>query len=269
MLAYISVPLLGMAGLGLFWAIILIIVAKIFHVEENDTIAQVIDLLPGVNCGACGYAGCSDLARSIVEQDQSCELCTVLSIPNRVAVNQLLGRIEDTTRIRKVARLFCQGDLNNAHTRSTYQGNSSCAAEHLIGGSRACTYGCLSWGDCVAVCLFDAIHMTPAGLPEVNTERCTACNKCINKCPRGLIKLVPIDQKVFILCNSLDPVSHARKACKKSCIGCYICVKQDPEIFIRKKNLAVINYDAANQSDGQTIKSAQEKCPQKIIITQI
>ena len=47
-------------GLGLAYA------AEIFKVEVDERMEKVTELLPGYNCGACGYPGCSGFAEGIV-----------------------------------------------------------------------------------------------------------------------------------------------------------------------------------------------------------
>ena len=42
--------------IGLLGAAILVVAAHFMHVEEDPRIAQVQQVLPGANCGACGYA---------------------------------------------------------------------------------------------------------------------------------------------------------------------------------------------------------------------
>lgn len=53
-------------GLAVIFAILLVLFSVIFHVEEDPRIDAVAKLLPNVNCGACGKAGCHDLAEALV-----------------------------------------------------------------------------------------------------------------------------------------------------------------------------------------------------------
>jgi len=144
-----------------------------------------------------------------------------------------------------VAVLHCTGTNENSVTRSNYSGEQSCLAEHITsGGTKACRYGCLGHGDCVDVCVFDALHVSESGLPVVDEEKCTSCGKCVECCPRALFKLVPVDQQVYVLCSSHDPGAVAKKACKVACIGCSICVKQeDSGTFAMDKGLSIVNYE--------------------------
>ena len=59
-----SVLILG--GIAFVFAGILVIVGVIFHVKEDERIKEVEKLLPNYNCGACGYAGCRQMAENLV-----------------------------------------------------------------------------------------------------------------------------------------------------------------------------------------------------------
>ncbi len=62
MAAILTLSILGAAlGLGLAFA------ADILAVEQDPRIEGVEELLPGINCGACGYPGCNAFAEGVVE----------------------------------------------------------------------------------------------------------------------------------------------------------------------------------------------------------
>ena len=60
--AIVVVVVLGLAG-----GVILVLASKFMAVYEDPRIAQVAECLAGANCGGCGYAGCADYAKAIVE----------------------------------------------------------------------------------------------------------------------------------------------------------------------------------------------------------
>jgi electron transport complex protein RnfB len=63
-------------------------------------------------------------------------------------------------------------------------------------------------------------------------------------CPKRIIKLVPVDKRLHILCSSHDKGGKVRKICAVGCIGCTKCVKEAPEGgIVMQDNLAVVNYD--------------------------
>jgi RnfABCDGE-type electron transport complex B subunit len=52
---------------GLFIGVLLAVAANKFKVETNPKIAEIQAVLPGANCGGCGFPGCSGLAEAIAE----------------------------------------------------------------------------------------------------------------------------------------------------------------------------------------------------------
>ncbi len=62
MAATIVLAVMGLLlGLGLAYA------AEVFKVEVDERLTKVEEMLPGYNCGACGYPGCSGFAEGIIE----------------------------------------------------------------------------------------------------------------------------------------------------------------------------------------------------------
>ena len=164
---------------------------------------------------------------------------------------------------RKVARVVCRGDSSNCQARAAYAGVPSCRAALFAGGGfKACEYGCLGLGDCVRACPFGAMHMSAAGLPEVDEEKCTACGKCVTECPRGIMELIPEPNRVFVSCRSKARGPVVRKACKVGCIGCMACVKACPTGAMSvQDNLARIDY---SKCDSCGLCAA--KCPTHAIV---
>jgi RnfABCDGE-type electron transport complex B subunit len=263
----VLIAIAGMSVLGLFWGVVLVIVNKVFHVDENPLIEKVTECLPGANCGACGFAGCGAFGEAIVEQEVNPGECPVCESENRQEIAKLTGREVIEPPVKLVAKLHCSGDNINIITRADYAGMKTCKAEHITaGGSKACKYGCLGLADCIKVCPFDALKMGEDGLPKVDEEKCASCGKCVEACPRGLFKMVPLDQRVFVLCSSKDSGGEARKTCKVACIGCKICeMKEGTGVFTIKDYLAYVDYEKAKIAEYDKLKEAQEKCPQKII----
>ena len=48
-------PVLSVGGLGVVFGAGLGFAGKVFAVEEDPRIGQVLECLPGANCGGCGY----------------------------------------------------------------------------------------------------------------------------------------------------------------------------------------------------------------------
>ena len=255
------IPVLTMAALGLLFAAGLAVAYNKLKVEEDPKIEKINEALPQANCGACGFSGCRAFAEAVVKGKAESNGCPVGG--NDVAQNiaHILG-VSAGKILRRVARLHCRGTNEAALSRGHYLGVTTCAAAHIIGGNKQCSYGCMGLGDCVLSCAFDALHMGEDGLPIVIEENCTACGKCVDACPRDLFALHPESQNILVYCRSLDGPKASRKLCKNACIACGICARACPEAIIMENNLAIItDY---KKIDPEKIP-AIEKCPTKAI----
>jgi RnfABCDGE-type electron transport complex B subunit len=258
----ILIPLITMGLLGLIFSTGLVLAYKKLRVEENPLIAKVEEILPGVNCGACGCSGCRAYAQAVVEGKAEANLCSVGGEEIAQEIGRLLG-IEVTETVKKIARVLCQGTLALAKFKGKYRGIISCyAAQIVAGGNKLCEYGCLGLGDCVRACPFDAIYIGKEGLPIIIEENCVACGKCVDACPRGIIEILPNFQKVIVFCRNKDKGSLARKLCERACLGCGICSRACPEGIKLEDNLAVV-FNPLNL--GEECLSKIEKCPTKAI----
>jgi RnfABCDGE-type electron transport complex B subunit len=238
---------LTLCGVGVLAAAILYFVAQKFKVYEDPRIDEVEGMLPGANCGACGYPGCRGMAGGLVEQDDISALyCPVGGAPTMKVISEFLGKAA-AEREPQLAVVRCAGTCAVRPRTSRFDGARSCAVEAATyGGETGCTFGCLGNGDCVDVCAFDAIKMNPeTGLPEVDADKCTACGKCVTACPKSIIELRrkgPKERRVFVSCVNRDKGAVARKACGAACIGCGKCVKVCAfEAIILDANLAYID----------------------------
>ena len=212
-----AIPILTMAVLGLLFSSGLVFAYKRLHVEEDPRVEQVNEILPPANCGACGYSGCRAFAEAVTKGEIEPGACPGGGEDVACQVADGLG-VETGEVIKKIARLHCRGTLEAAKSRGQYLGIKTCATSHILGGNKQCSYGCMGFGDCVLSCQFDALYMGDDGLPYVIDENCTACGKCVDACPRNLFRLHPLDQNIFVYCNSEDSGPTARKVCKVSCM---------------------------------------------------
>lgn len=223
-----AVILLG--SIGAIAAIILYIVAKKFKVEEDPKVAEVEDVLPGANCGACGFAGCHAMAEALVKtKDVEHIYCPVGGSKVMTNIGSILG-LEISDKEPQIAVVCCNGSKQNAPEKVEYDGALTCEfANMLFSGESGCPYGCLGLGDCVEACNFDAIYMDEiTKLPVVNEENCVACGACVNACPRDIIELRNKGRKnkrVYVSCINKEKGGVARKNCKVACIGCGKCVE--------------------------------------------
>ncbi len=233
--------------LGIVSAVVLYFVAQKFKVFEDPRIDDVEAMLPGANCGGCGFAGCRGLADALVSMDDISKLyCPVGGNSTMSSVAQYLGKAAPEKE-PMVAVVRCQGKPEHRAKVNSYDGASSCViSASLYMGDTGCQYGCLGLGDCAVVCNFGAIAVNPAtGIPEVIDEKCTACEACVKACPKHIIELRkkgPKDKKIFVSCVSMDKGAVAKKACQVACIGCGKCLKTCPfEAITLDNNLAYID----------------------------
>lgn len=66
-----------MAGLGFIFGMLLSWASKKFAIKENQKLKKIIEALPGVNCGACGFPGCAAYAKAVVEGKAPTNLCKI------------------------------------------------------------------------------------------------------------------------------------------------------------------------------------------------
>lgn len=258
---------LSLAVLGMILGALLAVASKKLNVEVDKNIAAITEVLPGANCGACGFPGCSGLAEAIVKGEAQVDAC----IPGKDAVAKKVAELMGVEVVvgtdRKVAQLKCNGGLDNAKDRFDYEGIEDCiAASHLFNGPKACEFACLGFGTCANVCPFNAITMGDNNLPIVDYDKCTGCKKCVDTCPKHVLELVGINHKVHVRCSNTEGARDARANCKVACIKCKICEKNCPTEAIKVLpqedggNLAVIDYEKCINC-GICV----EKCPNKTI----
>ena len=154
------------------------------------------------NCGGCGYAGCADYAKAIVENGAPTFKCAPGGDKAADAINTIMGNATDD-RPSLRATVICAGG-ENCGKRFDYQGIQTCAAAASIaGGPSACAYGCLGLGDCTRACKFDAIHVIN-GVAVVDRKKCTGCTACTVVCPRHVIQMKPIAPQPAVKCSNKD-----------------------------------------------------------------
>lgn len=256
-----------MAGVGLFFGLVLAIANKKFAVEMNPLIHIVEDALPKGQCGACGYAGCMAYAEAVVlDKDVQPNLC----IPGKKAVADEVARLTGKTAAEiepRFAFVKCAEPIAVAKKKYKYDGVSDCQAAFLLmNGPKVCEYGCIGLGNCVRACVFDAIALNDQGLPVVDKEKCTGCGQCETACPKKVITMINPEAHVAVYCNSNEKGAAVRKNCKIACIGCGICGKQCPHDAIKIVNsLAVVDSNICIEKCQETV--CLDKCPTNAILT--
>lgn len=234
--------------LGLVLAVVLYLVAEKFKVEEDPRIEEVEKVMPGANCGGCGFAGCHAFAEAAVKAPNlDNNFCPVGGNAVMQKVAAILG-YEVEEKAPMVAVVRCNGTCENRPKTNEYDGFKSCKVKAgLYSGDTGCSFGCLGCGDCVEACQFGALSMDEkTGLPVVDESKCVACGACVKACPKSIIELRnkgPRGMRVYVSCVNKDKGPVARKACKAACIGCGLCAKTCPHDAITVEgNVAYIDY---------------------------
>lgn len=252
-----AVIILGV--MGAVFGLVLAIASKVFAVKTDERLQPMIDALPGANCGGCGYSGCAAYVQAVLDGKANLGLCAAGGQPAADAMAKIMGT-EATESRRMVAMVRCRH--RDIQKKGEYHGLTSCISAAKIAGKgpNLCEYGCMGYGDCVAACKFDAMHIVD-GAARVDPDKCTGCMSCAAACPKGLILKVPYEADIIVACANHDKGADTRKQCDIGCIGCKICEKNCPNDAIHvMDNLAVIDH---NKCDSCGL--CAEKCPRHLI----
>jgi Na+-translocating ferredoxin:NAD+ oxidoreductase RNF subunit RnfB len=247
-----------LGAIGLFFAAMIALVHRRFHVWVDPRIEAITAMLPGSNCGACGFAGCANFAEQLVGGGTKPAGCTQLGDEDAQVVADYLG-VSVGEANRRVARLLCGGGCTAAPQRVEYRGLQTCrAATAVAGGGKSCPWGCLGLADCAVACDYDAIVMNAEALPVVIPERCIACGDCVEACPKDLFVLMPAAQRLIVQCLSPLEGAQVDALCSAACNACGKCVVDAaPGLISIVDGLALIDYG----KNGFASPEAATRCP--------
>ncbi len=238
----------ALGGLTVVLASLLVLAHRKLAVEEDPRIDEVEEMLPHVNCGACGFPGCRPFAEALVVGSVLPGKCTVSDDAGRSAIAAYLG-VEVGAEEKRVARLACAGGANVARNRARYEGLATCRAAALVaGGGKGCFWGCLGLGDCEVICDFDAIRMNAQSLPVVIEANCTACGDCVEVCPKDLFTIHPESHRLWVACASLEAGDELLEECEVACTACGRCAADAPGLITMSNNLPVVDYGRQHQT---------------------
>ena len=253
-----------MLGLGTGFAIVLLIASIKLKVRIDPKIEQVHEVLPNIDCGACGFAGCASYAKAVVKDPKLLGKCAPggPAVSNKIA-NILNLQMSGGGKPQRPV-VHCRSHTEDKEFYATYSGIPSCTAANAQPSVQQCTFGCLGYGDCVDACKFDALDIVD-GLAVVNYQNCTGCGACVQACPRELIEMIPFghENMMVVACRSIENGKTTRQMCSVGCIGCSLCEKQS-DLFKIQNNLAAVDFERYEPSE-QT-QTAITKCPTGVIV---
>ena len=239
-----------LTGIALLFGILIYFVNKLVphKVKGIEKTEEIAGILPGMNCGACGYPGCFAYAQALTKNADLIlkTPCTVVlqDTEGLERLEKALGVTLDASEMSRKALIHCNG---NSEVIYNYSGVGTCkGAAQLLSGYKKCPYACLGLRDCLEVCPQDAISIQPEnGVAVVDPERCTGCGLCLAECPLNLIELVPSGTKIAFLCN-YAPLRDipGREKCDAGCIHCRKCFKScEDEAIVWNKERAIPEFD--------------------------
>jgi len=250
--------------IGFGFAVALLIASIKLKVTTDPRVDAVYDVLPHINCGACGFTGCRKYAEVLLEKPELIGKCA----PGGPKTAQIIAKalnieFSDLGPLKRPV-VHCRARTEDKTFYAMYQGIQTCISANALANVQACKFGCLGLGDCVLACKFNALHIID-GLAVVDYVKCTGCAACSRACPRNIIEMVPFNNEnmMAVACSSKETGKVTRSMCAVGCIGCSLCVKQS-DLFKVEENLARLDYTKYKPSP-QT-ETAMAKCPTGVIV---
>ena len=257
--AYIF-PILLFAVMGILAGVLLTAASKIFEVKSDPRVDEVGEALTQVNCGACGYSGCSDYAKAIVEKGEKPNLCKPGGAKSADKISEIMGVSAEAAE-KQIAVVRCSADCESKKQSFEFEGELTCVnAKRFYGGMWGCKFSCLGQGDCAKVCPSDAIVIKD-GLARIDKSECIGCGMCAKVCPNDVIEIRKMAPTADVLCSSKDMGKAVKAVCGKGCIGCKLCEKQcEFDAIHVTDNIARVDHDKCTGCG-----KCAEKCPVKVI----
>ncbi len=250
-----------MVGIAVIFGILIVIISKVFEVQKDSRIDDVLAHLPKANCGGCGHPGCEGFAKALVEGTANINDCAQTSAEDKAEIAKVLGIEFAGSEPTKMVVACCGGE--QCSDKADYQGYGDCVSQNMLaGGKKACSAGCMGMGTCAEACPSYALKISQS-LPEFDQSLCTTCGLCAMACPKKLIHRIPQSAKVYIACSSECRGKDVMSVCKIGCIGCGMCARNCPQGAIQMvNNLPVIDYSKCTNCG-----TCVAKCPRKCIKT--
>lgn len=249
------IPAMILGGIAVVAAVGLGVAARVFYVDEDPRIKGLTDLLPGANCGGCGFAGCSAYAAAVVEGQAELNACVVGQTEVARSLADFMG-MELVETGPQVACPDCQGGVR-ATLKYEYGGFDDCRAAMLFfHGPLQCDHGCIGLGTCVRACQFGAISMGEKGLPVFDPNRCVGCGACVRACPKGIISIISETTKIL----HWNLYSECLAPCRQKCPAQVNVPKYIEHIKNGEYDLALLTVKERNPLPLSTGRVCPEPC---------
>ena len=220
----ILIPVLIVAGIGLLAGIILAVASAIMAVPKDEKAEAILEVLPGANCGACGFSGCSGYAAALSKGEAQPGLCSPGGEACAKACAECLARA--TLPSRKRRRLSTAWATMTAPATKCAT-TASIAAPHLPclpAVSPAAATAAWAWATappCANTAQSTSATAWRQSTPQV--PRLRKMHRCMSE---GLISFVPLKKQAVVRCSNCDKGAETMKVCKVGCIGCGKCMKR-------------------------------------------
>lgn len=255
----IIIPVIIVSSIGLIAGLGLAVASIMMAVPKNEKAEKLEKMLPGANCGACGYSGCSGYALALANGEAEIGLCSPGGEMVLKKTLEILGGEAKKVEY-KSALIKCMGSEHNTEKCMNYQGIETCSAACMLyRGISKCSYGCIGFGDCKEACPYGAINICN-GLAVIDHKKCKGCSKCVAACPKKIIKLVPLKNQAVVRCSNCNKGSITNKVCKIGCIGCMRCVKICEHGAITVKNFLARVDSQKCVGCGKCIEACKRGC---------
>jgi Predicted NADH:ubiquinone oxidoreductase, subunit RnfB len=237
--------------------------------KDNPGTLRVDAMLPGHECGLCGYPDCRSYAAALGADLSAGGVDPALCIPGGDRLESLLrGALAESQEkdpapsMRAVVR--CGGSDGAVAAEYPFDGRRDCrsVAELMHGGPKRCKDGCVGYGSCVSACPLGAIRVS-GGLARIIPALCTGCGACVSSCPRGVIELLPRQVEWYVACSSkIDPEKRG-DICQAACTACEECRRSSKFFeFAVRDGMA---RESHGTSEGRWSDIA-ERCPAGAIV---
>lgn len=145
------------------------VAAKYLRVESNPLADEITDMLPGSNCGQCGFPGCSPAAEAVIAGDAPVTMCP----PGGRAIAQQIA-----------TKLGIEVDLSAVEEPEAI--TAYVIEEICVGCTR-----------CYKVCPTDAIVGGPKQIHSVISDACTGCKNCVDICPTESMQVKTLEDTIY------------------------------------------------------------------------